>query len=313
MLRIRFHCFYRTMSTLAKQKPNEEWKRFYQENGYLVIKDAIPKKDLQALQTEIGGIARGRYGSLQGLEAIDDQSKVTDDEVISRYLAFHHPHKISKVLLDVLCHSGIVNVLTSIVGPNVKCMQSMYFVKGPGKPGQAWHQDENYIPTRDRSLVGAWLAIDDADIKNGCLWMLPGSHKTGVLYPMKIHNDTRFDPSGEAYNFPYPRESGIPVEVPAGTVVFFNGYVLHRSLQNSSARFRRAYVGHYMSAESYLPWDCDGSIPLVADNRDVFMVAGEDPYKERGYVTNLTFPFIRPAKGTGTVGGALKIKVDDLV
>jgi ectoine hydroxylase-related dioxygenase (phytanoyl-CoA dioxygenase family) len=63
--------------------------------------------------------------------------------------------------------------------------QSIFFVKGPGKSGQAWHQDEVccfwwmpvpihnvqiYIPTRDRSLCGAWIAIDDATIENGCMW-----------------------------------------------------------------------------------------------------------------------------------------------
>lgn len=48
-------------------------------------------------------------------------------------------------------------------------MQTMLFVKPPGFPGQAWHQDENFIPTRDRSLCGGWIALDDATIENGCL------------------------------------------------------------------------------------------------------------------------------------------------
>ena len=38
------------------------------------------------------------------------------------------------------------------------------------------------IPTRDRSLIGAWIAIDDANIENGCLWVIPGSHRNGYLY-----------------------------------------------------------------------------------------------------------------------------------
>ena len=62
---------------------------------------------------------------------------------------------------------AIVDVLTKVIGPNVKCMQSMLFVNGSGKPGQAWHQDEVYIPTRDRWLTGAWIAMDDATVENG--------------------------------------------------------------------------------------------------------------------------------------------------
>jgi ectoine hydroxylase-related dioxygenase (phytanoyl-CoA dioxygenase family) len=57
----------------------------------------------------------------------------------------------------------------------------MLFIKSEGKPGQAWHQDELFIPTRDRSLAAAWIALDDATVENGCLWVLPGSHARGVL------------------------------------------------------------------------------------------------------------------------------------
>jgi hypothetical protein len=53
----------------------------------------------------------------------------------------------------------LVPVLTQLIGPDVKAVQSMLFVKAGGKPGQAWHQDEYFIPTRDRSLTAAWTTI----------------------------------------------------------------------------------------------------------------------------------------------------------
>ena len=60
-----------------------------------------------------------------------------------------------------------------------------------------------------------------------------------------------------------------------------------------------------MSAESYLPWDADGSIvPKPDDNRDVFLVSGHDPYAYKGTVSNLTVPFVRPATGTLGAKGA---------
>lgn len=68
----------------------------------------------------------------------------------------------------------------------------MLFVKAPGKPGQSWHQDEFFIPTRDMSLTGVWIAIDDAYIDNGCLWVVPGSHK-----PALLHNRVAYD--GDEY------------------------------------------------------------------------------------------------------------------
>jgi Phytanoyl-CoA dioxygenase (PhyH)/Polyketide cyclase / dehydrase and lipid transport len=177
-------------------------------------------------------------------------------------------------------------------------MQSMLFLKPPGLQGQAWHQDERFIPTRDRSLVGAWIALDDADVENGCLWVVPGSHRMGQLWPFRDHGrPDEFDPTDEAYGF--DDSSAIPVEVKTGDVVFFNGYLLHRSLKNRSTRTRRALVNHYMSAWSPLPWLVARGIDVaVEDNRAITMVVGEDPYEWRGLVTPPQRTMVRPHVGS---------------
>ncbi len=167
-------------------------------------------------------------------------------------------------------------------------------LKRRANAGQSWHQDEYYIPTRDRSLTGVWIALDDAKIENGCLWVIPGSQKEGYIrkrIPNK--NDAYADPQTCDLT-PYRDEKdAIPVEVNKGDVVFFNGYLLHSSLKNKTHNhFRRALVSHYMSAESLLPWDWDGNLTLKEDMRDIVMVAGEDPYPEKG-IEDLTRPFLR--------------------
>jgi hypothetical protein len=139
-----------------------------------------------------------------------------------------------------------------------------------------------------------WIALDDATIDNGCLWMLPGSHRHGIIWPTKPHGDPRFDNSDEAYGFPFDPEGGVPVELAAGGVAFFNGYTLHRSLDNKRPRgFRRALVNHYMNARSMLPWSFGMPPTPRTDFRDIVMVAGEDPYAYKG-LEEITFPFIRP-------------------
>ena len=268
---------------------------FYQDNGYLIVRDAMTLEDLQQLRDEATKVCRGDLGEVRGLMPAEPGE--SDDDVLRRYLCIHFPHKISETMLSYLGHPSIVEVMTKVIGPNVKCMQSMLFIKASGKPGQAWHQDEYFIPTRDRSLTGAWIAMDDATVENGCLWVIPGSHKHGIIWPQREHNDRRFDCTGEAIYFPYADEDSIPVEVPAGSIVFFNGYLLHRSLPNrAKGGYRRVLVNHYMSAESLLPWrpPAEGEHMAIADHRDIVMIAGQDPYSWKGTIDRAK-PSVRPS------------------
>jgi len=263
---------------------------FFEEHGYLVVPDLLSTAEVGALRHEAADICRGERGAVDGLTPSDDPD---DDAVMREYLCIHFPHKISQAMHDALAQPAIVDVLGEVIGPNVKCMQSMLFIKHAGKPGQAWHQDEFFIPTRDRSLAAAWIALDDAVRDNGALWVLPGSHRPGVLWPMAPHDRSdEFDQGHQARDFPFDESGAVLCEVPAGGVVFFSGYLLHRSFRNRSDGFRRALVNHYMSAESLLPWDWDGRLPATRDNRDVVMVRGDDPYEYKG-TADLTFPFLR--------------------
>ena len=259
---------------------NSDWHRDYAEQGFLVVENLLTAAEIAVLNDEAARICRDHGAALR------PDGEVRFEDV----LCLHFPHKLSPAMRAAMAHPRVVEVLTAIIGPNVKAMQSMMFVKNAGKPGQAWHQDEYYIPTRDRSLAGGWIALDDATIENGCLWVLPGSHKPGVLYPMAPHNSDEFDGADAASGF--PAQEPVPVEVKAGSVVFFNGYLLHRSLKNRSAGFRRALVSHYMSAESLLPWNWDGRLGVMEDNRDIIMVAGEDPYAWKGTADH-TKPYLR--------------------
>jgi phytanoyl-CoA hydroxylase len=282
------------------------WRRTsstYDGPGYVVVPDVLGPEWLAAASGEVTAICRGRRGQIEGAMPTDERDD--DATVLDRYLCIHFPHKISPLVRDLALHPAVVDELVDIIGPNVKLMQSMLFIKGAGKPGQAWHQDEAHIPTRDRSLTAVWLALDDATLDNGCLWVIPGSHRRGVLYPTRDQWDTRFDGTPEAYGFPHDADEAVPVELAAGGAVIFNGYLLHRSLPNGSARPRRALVNHYMSAESLLPWFPPGEREPMGtlDHRDILLVAGEDPHAAKGTV-DVVRPRLRPERRDFTPSGA---------
>lgn len=267
----------------------------FARDGFAIIIDAFSSAEVERMRDE----------AVQICSSVEDEAGIrnpdeSSDDLLRRYLCVHYPHKGSQVFSDALSDSAIVDGLTTVIGPNVKAMQSMLFIKSEGKPGQAWHQDEHFIPTRDRSLTGVWIALDDATIENGCLWVIPGSHARGVLYPDRDQDDPGFDCTKEAYGFPYTDDDAVPVELPAGAALLFNGYLLHRSLRNSGAKgYRRALVNHYMSAESLLPWrEAKGEFSGELDFRDIVLVAGEDPYAYKG-TEELSEMHSRPDKEGG--------------
>ena len=256
-------------------------------DGFLAIPDMVGAAEVEELRRDTVRIARGEYPC----DTIQPASEgLSDDDVLRTILCIHQPHYISAIMERYARHPLVCGALSQITAAHlpfwdgsVKCMQTMLFVKPPDFQGQAWHQDEIYIPTRDRSLIGAWIALDDANIENGCLWVLPGSHRTGYLYPQRKHgNADEFDFAPESYGFDESAE--MPVEVKTGTVVFFNGYLLHRSRRNRSSVYRRVLVSHYCNAWSLLPWSLkEGETVATADRRCILPVSGTDPYAWKGY------------------------------
>ncbi|MBA3381468.1 MAG: phytanoyl-CoA dioxygenase family protein [Actinobacteria bacterium] len=273
--------------------------RGYVEGGYIVVQGLLRDEEVEEIKREIVEVAR----RVQASPASEAEPDASDEEILRETLAVHHPHLVSPVLESYVKHPAVCEVLTRITAAHlphwdgrVKAMQTMAFVKPPGFPGQAWHQDEVFIPTRDRSLLGAWIAIDDATVENGCLWVLPGSHRSGYLYPLRDHGQPEeFDAAQESYGFDDSEE--LAVELEAGSVLFFNGYLLHRSKKNRSEVYRRTLVTHYMNAWSLLPWKprARPNDPNFAeiDRRNIVPVVGDDPYAWKGYERNPGDAFVR--------------------
>ncbi len=139
-------------------------------------------------------------------------------------------------------------------------------------------------------------------------YVSPGSHRPGYLYPQRPHeNPEEFDFAPESYGFDESAE--VPVEVEAGTLVFFNGYLLHRSYKNRGDTYRRVLVNHYCNAWSLLPWSIEeGEAPARADRRTIVPVAGIDPYAWKGYQTPARSVSLRHCKAIDEVRAVRQVQ-----
>jgi phytanoyl-CoA hydroxylase len=224
----------------------------FREHGHLIVRGLVRPDEVRELLDHAGELAAGE----------------------PELLRIHMLHRRYALQERYLLHPGIVDVVAALVGPDVLALQTMLFVKGPGSPGQGYHQDSFHIVTEPDTLIGAWVALDRADTENGCVWITEGSQHEPV-YPDADETtghggDTQLadmfaisgaDDPDETRNGLTPVAARYPGrEVPAvlepGDIVFFGGHVLHRSHANRSPdRFRRAFVAHYCNARSAVPWD----------------------------------------------------------
>lgn len=153
-------------------------------------------------------------------------------------------HLASDELLQVATDRRWAPIVLPLLGGSAR----LYWEQGVAKPPQArtelpWHQDNGYAPTIPEQYVTCWLALDDADEDNGCLWVLPGSHHNGTVK----HHDVDGSPFRGGYDGP---EAGVPIMVARGSVLVFSSLIMHRSGPNVTDRQRRAWILQYCPADA---------------------------------------------------------------
>jgi phytanoyl-CoA hydroxylase len=110
-------------------------------------------------------------------------------------------------------------------------IQSMYIFKQPGIGGEVVpHQDSTFLYTEPHSTTGVWIALEDANKSNGCLWALPGSQKDRVARKFIVEGaGTRFDKEALTYDL----SQFVPLEMKAGSLVVLHGALVHLRLFHS--------------------------------------------------------------------------------
>ncbi len=275
--------------------------RAFRRDGFLVVRGLVGPDEIRELREHTEDLMQGRlpeqnrsmadrdvHGdsgvSVQDLEA--PPAHLSPTEKAQYFLRLHMLHRRLELHERYLLHPRVLDVLEVLIGPDVLALQTMLFLKPPGKPGQGWHQDSYYIPSVPDTLCGAWIAIDPCDEQNGAMWFAKGSGAEPIYPPCpeipygfgdKLVGDITYvkgvsDPDDEHNMLTQVADRYDQVLVCAnpGDVVFFNGHVLHRSKKNCTPdRFRRSFVSHYCNARSFTQWGADDPAhSAVAQVRD---------------------------------------------
>jgi chlorinating enzyme len=157
-------------------------------------------------------------------------------------------HRHEQVFREFAAAADTTDIVASILGDDVDCFLSQFIFKQPGALGQPWHQDAFYFPFEGPPQLGLWLAVTEARLDNGPLWVLPGSHHEPVHPAVK---DQR-----EHANYAYVEivdhkmDAAVPVLMQAGDLLIFHSHLMHKSTDNGSDDLRAAMVYHYATADT---------------------------------------------------------------
>jgi len=167
-----------------------------------------------------------------------------------------------------------ISLVQQVLGPDLAWIYTQFVTKFPdlnlGKTEFPWHQDNGYAKVLPENNMTIWIPLDDVDLTNGCVWVVPGSHKNGILPHGKK--------SADNWHLEVPVEGdGIPAILKAGEGVAFTGLTLHRSKLNHSDKPRRAFFMQYVDANGT---HGNENAPIV-DRPMVYVVSGEADYSQR--------------------------------
>lgn len=234
----------------ARMEPlSQDQIAFYHEHGFVVLSSGCSHDLIQVYNAHIHVIRSAEDQDIPEW-ARPRRNRDTADEEDRFRLRVFNPHLHDGFSLQMMKLPVIRGALAQLLGDEAVGVQSMYFYKSPGSPGQAAHQDYFYIRNDPNTLIAAWIAMERTDEENGCLYVIPGSHKWGLLPHGKVKNVNEHEAwTDETEGVDLSKE--VPVILEEGDILFFHNLLVHSSTRNRAVdRWRRSYVCHYIRHDS---------------------------------------------------------------
>lgn len=246
---------------------SEAHKAAFERDGYFVAEEFLSADEVKSIQREITAIV-DRYPDvpeeLVQIEPAVRRGAIEPESVELGVRKLFRMTLHNELFRSLAYHPVMVGIAVELIGQDVALFQSMLLMKPPRFGGQkVWHQDNAYFRLEPNDVFGFWIALDDTDVENGCMHVIPGSHRKGIGEHGGVADDYGLS-STPAQN------NAIACIMKAGDALVFHGETYHYTPPNKSDRRRRALQYHYASTHCRSSKDS----PFKSSRPEV-IVAGE--------------------------------------
>ena len=213
---------------------------FFHEQGYLAIESAFTTGEITAAQQAIRYLVAGSQPAFRGIQR-EATAAANGERPVRKLMSFVAYDSRLQAIAE---HAGLHSLMRQLMGDEPDLFQDMALLKGPGGREKPWHQDSAYFDLAiGTPVIGLWIALDEATEENGCLHILPGTHREGPSEHFKVRDWQLCDSAVQT-------ERDVAVPLPAGGCLVWHGMLHHGSPTNHSTQPRSALQFHYKPLHS---------------------------------------------------------------
>ena len=160
-------------------------------------------------------------------------------------------HTVLDIAYKIATNKELLDSVEALLGPNILLYNTSFVIKEPNSKAHiSWHQDLTYWGFNDDKQVAAWIALSDATEENGCMHMIPGSHKGGQLPHRTTKASNNLLHHGQTIEGVSEEQSRcIPLK--AGETSLHHGWTMHTSYPNKSDDRRIGLTINYISTDMF--------------------------------------------------------------
>lgn len=256
---------------------------FYNTNGFLAVEGVYSPQEMKEARAVVEEfVERSRavtaHTDVFDLEPGHSAAEPRVRRIKSPYL--HHP-----TFERLVRHERMLDVVAALIGPGVRLHGNKLNMKSGGYGSAVeWHQDFAFYPHSNDDLLAVGVALDDCLLANGCMLMVPGSHR----WPILDHNQDgvfvgAFDLQREGIDL----RQAVPVEVHAGGISLHHCRTAHGSAVNTSPAPRRLFLMELAAVDA---WPCLGVADLAAFDAKILRGQPTPSYRVKSMDIRVPFP-----------------------